>query len=174
MEYMGTKEASAKWGVSQATIAQWCKNGMIEGATQKSSGSPWRIPVDAKHPRSGPETSVTTIDVNMTNSGPGSMTFLSSECPNCGGELEFKDNNSKVLFCPFCGRKLLYNEMHWTERTVNVNKTTTIDDKAKVARAELDKIKINQENRTQIVSIIGLVIISIGLLIFASLVMFHT
>ena len=51
MADMGTKEASEKWGYTQATIRIWCKNGLIEGATQDSSGSPWHIPKDAKCPR---------------------------------------------------------------------------------------------------------------------------
>ena len=48
--YMGTKEASKLWGVSTATISRWCREGKIEGAEQDASGSPWRIPKDAKRP----------------------------------------------------------------------------------------------------------------------------
>lgn len=49
--FMGTKEASEKWGVSQATISRWCREGKIEGAEQDAKGSPWRIPVDAVPPK---------------------------------------------------------------------------------------------------------------------------
>ncbi len=51
MEYMGTKEASEKWGYSQPIISGWCRKGLIDGAEQDSKGCPWRIPVNAKCPR---------------------------------------------------------------------------------------------------------------------------
>lgn len=50
MIFMGTKEAYEKWGISQATISRWCREGKIEGAEQDAKGSPWRIPVDAVPP----------------------------------------------------------------------------------------------------------------------------
>ena len=50
-EAMGTKEASELWGYSQATISEWCRNGMIEGADQDRKGSPWHIPKNAQCPR---------------------------------------------------------------------------------------------------------------------------
>ena len=48
--YMGTKEASEKWGFSQSQISKWCRAGLIEGAEQDKYGCPWRIPSDAKCP----------------------------------------------------------------------------------------------------------------------------
>ena len=48
---MGTKEASEKWGYTQATIRTWCKKGLIIGATQDFPGSTWHIPLNAKCPR---------------------------------------------------------------------------------------------------------------------------
>lgn len=50
MADMGTKEASLLWGVPQATIQKWCRNGKIKGATQDKKGSPWHIPKDAVPP----------------------------------------------------------------------------------------------------------------------------
>ena len=50
-ETMGTKEASEQWGYSQATISNWCRNGLIQDATQDAHGSPWHIPKNAKCPR---------------------------------------------------------------------------------------------------------------------------
>lgn len=50
MADMGTKEASSLWGVPQATIQKWCRNGKIKGATQDKKGSPWHIPKDAVPP----------------------------------------------------------------------------------------------------------------------------
>ena len=41
MADMGTNEASKKWGYSQETIRKWCKEGLIEGASQDKKGSPW-------------------------------------------------------------------------------------------------------------------------------------
>ena len=49
-EYMGTREASEKWGVSQNTISGWCREGRILKAEQDRKGSPWRIPIDTKRP----------------------------------------------------------------------------------------------------------------------------
>ena len=51
MEYHGTKYFAELWGYSQATIAKWCREGLIEGAVQDSPGSPWRIPANAKCPK---------------------------------------------------------------------------------------------------------------------------
>ena len=47
--YMGTKEASKIWGVSQNTISRWCREKRIP-AEHDAPGSPWRIPVDATPP----------------------------------------------------------------------------------------------------------------------------
>jgi hypothetical protein len=48
---MGTREASEKWGYSQTTIAIWCKEGKIDGATQYRNRGPWAIPTDAMCPK---------------------------------------------------------------------------------------------------------------------------
>lgn len=50
-ETMGTREASDKWGYSQAYISEWCRNGLIPSASQDRAGSPWHIPKDAECPR---------------------------------------------------------------------------------------------------------------------------
>ena len=52
-EYMGTAEASKKWGWTPAKITDWCRRGKIPGAEQDKKGSPWRIPADTPRPRSG-------------------------------------------------------------------------------------------------------------------------
>ena len=46
----GTKFFSELWGVSQATIAKWCREGKIPGATQDKPKSPWHIPANAVKP----------------------------------------------------------------------------------------------------------------------------
>lgn len=51
MADMGTKEASEKWGVSQQTVQNWCRRGLVAGATQDKKGSPWHIPKDAPNPQ---------------------------------------------------------------------------------------------------------------------------
>ncbi len=47
---MGTKEAAEKWGVTQATVAKWCREGRIAGVTHDAPGSPWHIPKNAIKP----------------------------------------------------------------------------------------------------------------------------
>lgn len=49
-EYMGTKEASEKWGITANTISRWCREGKIKKAEHDAKGSPWRIPSDATPP----------------------------------------------------------------------------------------------------------------------------
>lgn len=44
MEFMGTKEASERWGVTKGTVSNWCRENRIPGAEQDRPGSPWRIP----------------------------------------------------------------------------------------------------------------------------------
>lgn len=51
MEFMGTKTAAEKWGYTQATISNWCRQGMIDNAEQDSKGRSWRIPINAKCPK---------------------------------------------------------------------------------------------------------------------------
>ncbi len=51
MADMGTKEAAEKWGYTQNTISKWCRDGLIPGATQDKSGSPWHIPMNAECPK---------------------------------------------------------------------------------------------------------------------------
>ena len=47
---IGTKEAAKLWGVTQATVSKWCREGKVKDAEQDAKGSPWRIPKDAKKP----------------------------------------------------------------------------------------------------------------------------
>lgn len=51
MADMGTKQAAEKWGVSQATVAKWCREDKIKGATQDKKGSTWHIPPNAQPPK---------------------------------------------------------------------------------------------------------------------------
>ena len=46
----GTKKFAKKWGVSQETVARWCRENKIPGATQDGKGSPWHIPKNARKP----------------------------------------------------------------------------------------------------------------------------
>lgn len=48
---IGTREASELWGYKQATIAKWCREGLVKGANQDKDGSPWHIPKNAECPR---------------------------------------------------------------------------------------------------------------------------
>ena len=48
---MGTREASERWGYSQATISIWCRKGVIADVNQDAPGSPWHIPKDAVCPK---------------------------------------------------------------------------------------------------------------------------
>ena len=48
---MGTNEAAEKWGVSQATVSKWCREGRITPQpTQDKPGSPWHIEFNATPP----------------------------------------------------------------------------------------------------------------------------
>ena len=48
MSDIGTKEAAKKWGVTQATVAKWCREGKIfPQPTQDNPGSPWHILINA-------------------------------------------------------------------------------------------------------------------------------
>ena len=52
MADMGTKEAAKKWGVTQATVSKWCREGKIyPQPTQDKAGSPWHIKTDAIPPK---------------------------------------------------------------------------------------------------------------------------
>lgn len=47
MSDLGTKEAAARLGVSQQTVAKYCRIGLLELATQDKVGSPWHIPKES-------------------------------------------------------------------------------------------------------------------------------
>lgn len=53
-EYMSSKEAARRWGVTQTTVAKWCREGLLKNGTapceQDKPGSPWRIRKDAIPP----------------------------------------------------------------------------------------------------------------------------
>jgi len=48
MDYMSTKEAAEKWGISERRIQKLCEENRIEGAVRFSRV--WAIPKDAKKP----------------------------------------------------------------------------------------------------------------------------
>ena len=52
MDYMTTKEASEKWGYSEATICKWCreKKLFVVCRAVKKSGR-WQIPTTAECPK---------------------------------------------------------------------------------------------------------------------------
>ncbi len=47
-DYMTTKEAAEKWGISQRQVQNHCKKGRIPGL--KAVGKSYLIPIDAKRP----------------------------------------------------------------------------------------------------------------------------
>ncbi len=52
MEFMGTKEASEKWGYSQKQIQEWCRNEKICFTIKAEKVSNrWRIPINAECPK---------------------------------------------------------------------------------------------------------------------------
>ena len=51
MDYITTKEAAAKWGISDRRILQYCNDNRIEGAAKM--GNTWLIPKNAKKPADG-------------------------------------------------------------------------------------------------------------------------
>ena len=48
---VGIREKAIEWGYTQATISNWCRQGLIKGANQDKVGSPWHIPKDAECPK---------------------------------------------------------------------------------------------------------------------------
>lgn len=48
--YMGTREAAELWGVTQATVSNWCRNGKVKNAEQDAEGCPLRISRNAQPP----------------------------------------------------------------------------------------------------------------------------
>ena len=49
-EAIGTWEFAEKYGVTQATVSKWCREGKIPNCNQDGKGSPWHIPKDAVPP----------------------------------------------------------------------------------------------------------------------------
>ena len=51
MEFISTKEASEKWGISERRIQKLCEEGRIPGVFR--FGRSWAIPKDAEKPKDG-------------------------------------------------------------------------------------------------------------------------
>ncbi len=51
MNYITTREASAKWRVSDRRVLQYCNAGRIEGAVKM--GNTWLVPKTAEKPLDG-------------------------------------------------------------------------------------------------------------------------
>lgn len=51
MNYLTTKEAAERWGISDRRVLQYCNAGRIPGAVKK--GDLWLIPADAEKPKDG-------------------------------------------------------------------------------------------------------------------------
>ncbi len=51
MDYMTTKEAAEKWGVSDRRILQYCHEERITGAVKM--GNTWLIPKSTEKPKDG-------------------------------------------------------------------------------------------------------------------------
>ncbi|MDR2569715.1 MAG: helix-turn-helix domain-containing protein [Oscillospiraceae bacterium] len=51
MDYISTKEAAEKWGVSERLIQKLCKENRIPGVVRFVRV--WAIPTDAKKPKDG-------------------------------------------------------------------------------------------------------------------------
>ena len=51
MDYVTTKEISAKWGITDRRVLQYCNAGRIEGAVKM--GNTWIIPQNATKPEDG-------------------------------------------------------------------------------------------------------------------------
>ena len=47
---IGTKQYSEMYGVSIGTVSKWCREGLIEGATQDGKNHPWHIPKNSPPP----------------------------------------------------------------------------------------------------------------------------
>lgn len=47
-DFMSTKQAADKWGISSADVSKYCREGLIEGAFK--DGNLWCIPNNAKKP----------------------------------------------------------------------------------------------------------------------------
>ncbi len=51
MDYMTTKQAAAKWQISDRRVLQYCNDGRIEGA--EKMGNTWLIPKNSQKPVDG-------------------------------------------------------------------------------------------------------------------------
>ena len=49
-EAIGTWEFAKKYGVTQVTVSEWCREGKISNCNQDGKGSLWHIPKDAVSP----------------------------------------------------------------------------------------------------------------------------
>lgn len=49
-EAIGTREFVEKYGVTQATVSKWCREGKISNCNQDGKGLPWYITKDAVLP----------------------------------------------------------------------------------------------------------------------------
>lgn len=96
--------------------------------------------------------------------------FISIKCPECGANLEMEQDR-KVMFCSYCGRKIMMvdeNEFKYdvTHRHVDVAKIREVEEesKRKAAKDELDKEKFDKF--VELAGCVLLVIVVIIVMIF--------
>lgn len=99
--------------------------------------------------------------------------FISIKCPECGANLEMEQDR-KVMFCSYCGRKIMMvdeNEFKYdvTHRHVDVAKIREVEENAEIKKV---RERLKKEKFDAIVEFAGFLmagLIVIVLLIFAYL-----
>lgn len=99
--------------------------------------------------------------------------FISIKCPECGANLEMEQDR-KVMFCSYCGRKIMMvdeNEFKYdvTHRHVDVAKIREVEEKAEIKKV---RERLKKEKFDAIVEFAGFLmagLIVIVLLTFAYL-----
>ncbi|HBD85885.1 MAG TPA: DNA-binding protein [Clostridiales bacterium] len=60
MEYISTKEAAAKWGISERRIQKLCEENRIDGVVRFSRV--WAIPQDAQKPADARKKALSSVE----------------------------------------------------------------------------------------------------------------
>ena len=99
---------------------------------------------------------MTDLEKNMGNKKNSSKTtLLQLRCPACGAQLDYEEDDIEVVFCKFCGEKILLDNEARLKAKVELQKHKD--------RMEMKKKKAEEDEKWDKRIIIGFLVIGFGI-----------
>ena len=88
----------------------------------------------------------------------------SCKCPECGAELEIKDDNRDFLFCQYCGTKIMLDNYRSTQRIIDEARIKEAETQRDIQMKEMEYSHSSEQYNSQLKTIltkvwVGLIIL---------------